>query len=83
MVDPTKCQIFGPGVERGNVGTPAKFTVQTVNRFGTPITEGGAPLHLTVQGPVDGANPRGQKVEVDCFFFFFLFDVDFVFFVVF
>lgn len=64
VVDPSKCQIFGPGVEGGNVGAPAKFTVQTVNRFGTPITEGGAPLHLKVQGPVDGgSNPRVQKAS--------------------
>ncbi len=62
QVDATKTQIYGPGVERGNVGQPAKFTVKTMNRFGTPITEGGAPLHLKVQGPVEGSNPRTQKL---------------------
>jgi hypothetical protein len=61
-VDPSKCQVFGPGVEGGAVGQPGKFTVKTANRFGTPIAEGGAPLHLKVQGPIEGSNPRVQKL---------------------
>jgi len=60
--DPSKCQMFGPGLERGEVGTPGKFTVKAFNRFGTPIPEGGAPFHLSVRGPTDGADPRKRDL---------------------
>ena len=63
QVDPSKTVIYGPGVEGGNVNAPAKFTVKTVNRFGTPITEGGAPLNLHVKGPVDGSDPHTKLVD--------------------
>lgn len=58
QADPQKTQIFGPGVERGQVGTVAPFTVKAFNRFGTPIPHGGAPFHLTVTGPSEGADPK-------------------------
>jgi hypothetical protein len=61
--DLLKTQISGPGVERGNVGSVAPFTVKAFNRFGTPIPHGGAPFHLTVTGPAKGADPKGVKLS--------------------
>lgn len=60
--DLLKTQIYGPGVERGAVGTKAPFTVKAFNRFGTAIPSGGAPFHLTVTGPAKGADPKGTKL---------------------
>ncbi len=74
QADASRTTISGPGVERGAVGTPAKFTVKTFNRFGTPIPHGGAPLHLTVTGPSEGADPKRQQLtdnkdgRAGCFF---------------
>lgn len=63
QADPSRTKIFGPGVEGGFVGTVAAFTVQAFNRFGTPIPHGGAPFHLTVTGPSEGADPRRQGIK--------------------
>jgi filamin len=62
-VDPTQTKVYGPGVEGGEVGSPAVFTVETFNRFGTKITEGGAPVNLNVDGPTDGAKPQQKLVD--------------------
>jgi hypothetical protein len=60
--DLLKTQIYGPGVERGEVGSVGHFTVKAFNRFGTAIPSGGAPFHLTVTGPAKGADPKNVKL---------------------
>ncbi len=62
QADLLKTQIFGPGVERGEVGSVGQFTVKAFNRFGTPLPHGGTPFHLTVTGPAKGAEAKNVKL---------------------
>lgn len=49
--NPAKCKAYGPGLEKGLVGEPAKFTIETKE-----AGEGG--LGLTIEGP--------SEAKIDC-----------------
>jgi len=49
--DPTKSEVYGPGIEGGVQGEPAVFTIASKNRIGEPIKTGGDPYKVDVKGP--------------------------------
>lgn len=61
QVDASKCQMYGPGLEHGNVGHKATFTIKVFNRFGTPIASNDVKFNYSVVGP-NGVNPKGQHL---------------------
>jgi len=58
--DPTKCRVFGPGIERGEAHEPAKFTIEARNCLGDRITSGGHPFVVTVK------DPHGANIPAKC-----------------
>lgn len=52
-LDPSKCEVFGPGVEKDGVTDtmPTKFTVKTRDCDGKDIPQGGLPIDVKVTDP--------------------------------
>lgn len=53
--DGSKSRAYGPGLEGGAAYSPADFTVETYNRFGTRVADGGDKVEVKVAGPYDMA----------------------------
>ncbi|XP_043279891.1 filamin-A isoform X2 [Venturia canescens] len=57
--DPTKCRAFGPGLEKGFIGKPNKFTVET-----TGAGNGG--LGLAIEGPSEARMTCVDNYDGSC-----------------
>lgn len=53
--DPKQCEMYGPGLKGGEANKPAVFTIKAKNKLGNPITEGGHPFKVNVDGPFEGS----------------------------
>lgn len=51
MCDPSKCLVYGPGIENGEQFLPAVFFIQGKNKFGDNLKEGGLGFDITVKSP--------------------------------
>jgi hypothetical protein len=60
--DARQTRMFGPGLERAQVGATATFVVETRNAKGQPVRTGGAPFKLHVDGPSSGQAPEIQSI---------------------
>jgi len=49
--DPTKCLVYGPGIEGGEAHEPAIFTIEARNCLGDKIGSGGHPFLVQVKDP--------------------------------
>jgi filamin len=49
--DPSKCLVYGPGIEGGEQFLPGTFFIQSKNKFGDDLTEGGQPFEVVVKSP--------------------------------
>jgi len=56
--DPTKFEVYGPGIERGDTADPCEFTIQAKNSAGVPIRTGGHRVAVEVFGP------KGTEIPV-------------------
>lgn len=50
-VDASRCEAYGPGLEGGDIGQPASFTVKAINSDGTPVPVAGLPFVISIKGP--------------------------------
>jgi len=58
--DASNVKAYGPGLEGGVVGEPANFTIESFNKVGNRVTDGGDAFSVKVQGP----HNKDVKVEL-------------------
>jgi len=63
--DASKCKAYGPGLEKGEIGKPGQFTIESVNKLGNRIKQGGTPFEVVVDGPYNTKIPCKVKDNND------------------